>query len=301
MLSVRNCLNIFISLSLFLSTTAAYAQADSMSISPSVDSIENVPHITLPDYFVLLKDNLVQQSISPFTQTKEEWIRTGIFAATTVGLAFLDKPVQKAVTGFSEPGNNFYAINSAISDFGEIPLIVSVAGLGAYGYFFKDEKLKNTALLASQAYITSTVFTTLIKFATGRERPEIVDENGKATGRFLGPLQAIKYDNGSFPSRHTAVAFATATVFATAYHDSPWVPAVSYSAASLIGLSRINTNEHWLTDVFVGAALGYVSGRQVMKRYRIFQTEKSAKKGYFTWSAAYGAGKYSIGMRYVFR
>ena len=63
------------------------------------------------------------------------------------------------------------------------------------------------------------------------------------------------------------MAFAAATVFAMEYKNIKWVPILSYSAASLIGLSRITENRHWLTDVLAGAALGYFTGRHVVDNY----------------------------------
>ena len=84
---------------------------------------------------------------------------------------------------------------------------------------------------------------------------------------FRGPAFSVKHGSTSFPSGHTTAAFAAATVFAQEYKDRLWVPILSYSAASLIGLSRITENAHWASDVFAGAALGYVTGLQVVRNY----------------------------------
>ena len=71
----------------------------------------------------------------------------------------------------------------------------------------------------------------------------------------------------SFPSRHTAFAFMSAgfltSTFSTEYPDSPWkVPlsVVSYSLAAGVGLSRIFSGSHFLSDVLAGAAMGSVFG-----------------------------------------
>ncbi len=66
------------------------------------------------------------------------------------------------------------------------------------------------------------------------------------------------------------------------YKTTPWVPIVSYSAASLIGLSRITENKHWATDVFAGAALGYLCGRQVVNNYHRYATIKAHPKKHGT-------------------
>ena len=60
-------------------------------------------------------------------------------------------------------------------------------------------------------------------------------------------------DTFSFPSGHTAFAFAFATTLSATY---PAVALVSYVTATLIGLSRIFLGVHYPADVFAGAALG---------------------------------------------
>ncbi|UFK98473.1 phosphatase PAP2 family protein [Kaistella faecalis] len=64
----------------------------------------------------------------------------------------------------------------------------------------------------------------------------------------------------SFPSGHTANAFAGATMLAIEYGESyKWVPYVSYGAASGIGLMRMANNKHYISDVLFGAGLGILS------------------------------------------
>jgi membrane-associated phospholipid phosphatase len=60
---------------------------------------------------------------------------------------------------------------------------------------------------------------------------------------------------------------ACTIVFATQYSDHKAVPVLFYSAATLVGISRLTEHEYWGSDVFVGALLGYLSGKQVVKHY----------------------------------
>lgn len=65
-------------------------------------------------------------------------------------------------------------------------------------------------------------------------------------------------DNYSFPSGHSATAFAFASVVGA---EHPWyfgVPA--YLAASFVAFSRINDNRHRFHDIAAGATLGVVYG-----------------------------------------
>lgn len=65
-------------------------------------------------------------------------------------------------------------------------------------------------------------------------------------------------DNYSFPSGHTTTAFAFATVIAEEHSLYYSVPA--YALATLVGLSRINDNAHYLHDVVFGATVGITYG-----------------------------------------
>ena len=63
--------------------------------------------------------------------------------------------------------------------------------------------------------------------------------------------------NDSFPSSHTAIAFAAAR-----FIDKRYAPEASpylYAAAGLTALARVKADKHFTKDVVVGAALGYAS------------------------------------------
>ena len=86
-----------------------------------------------------------------------------------------------------------------------------------------------------------------------------------------GVTHAIKYSvkrmrpdgttRNSFPSGHTSVSFASATVLQREFGWKVGVPA--YAVASYIGLARIEGKRHYLSDVVFGAAIGIVAGRSV--------------------------------------
>ena len=64
----------------------------------------------------------------------------------------------------------------------------------------------------------------------------------------------------SFPSGHTANAFAGATLLSTEFgKDYKWVPYASYTLASGIGIMRMVNNKHYISDVLFGAGLGIIS------------------------------------------
>jgi membrane-associated phospholipid phosphatase len=112
--------------------------------------------------------------------------------------------------------------------------------------------------------------TIVTKGVVGRSRPLAApaDPDEFKPGRgFTGGLRS------SFPSGHTAAAFATATVFAreinSAHPDAKWVvDPLLFGAASFVGWSRMYDRQHWPSDVLVGGALGSLVGYEVVSHAR---------------------------------
>jgi membrane-associated phospholipid phosphatase len=71
------------------------------------------------------------------------------------------------------------------------------------------------------------------------------------------------------PSGHSAIAFALATTLADDI-DRTWATVGLYTLASGVAWSRLNDDQHWLSDVAAGAALGIVSAKVVNGRWRLF-------------------------------
>ena len=64
----------------------------------------------------------------------------------------------------------------------------------------------------------------------------------------------------SFPSGHTAQAFAAATFMHKEYgKKNPLYSVLAYSMATGVGLMRVANNRHWASDVVAGAGIGILS------------------------------------------
>lgn len=67
-------------------------------------------------------------------------------------------------------------------------------------------------------------------------------------------------DRKSFPSGHTAFAFAGATVLHHEYgHLSPWISIAGYATAAATAVDRVCRDRHHWYDTAAGAAAGFLS------------------------------------------
>jgi membrane-associated phospholipid phosphatase len=265
--------------------------------------------ITFKNYFVLLASDLKQEFTKPFHMTKRDWGNLGKFSLVLVGVGFADETIQKNSVTFMRDKPALQNISKYVTRFGGVYERYTLATFAAYGIIFKKPKMVNTTLLATQAYITGMTVEGVFKFLTPRTRPSYYSTNIEAEPKFLRPFKRVGKDaNGrrsysSFPSGHTTVAFAAATVFAKEYKDKIYVPILAYSAATLIGVSRITENRHWATDVLAGAAIGYLTGRNVVNNYHRYAKLKAPQKNgnSISLNFQYVNGQLHPGLIYKFR
>lgn len=264
--------------------------------------------LTVPAFFILQGSNLKQSFTKPFHMSAKNWKTVGKFAVVVGALAFADRPIQRFALDLRNSNTGLSTISRYVTNFGGPYEGYTLGALGVYGFLFKNEKMKTTTLLAAQSYITGAAVQAVVKGITGRQRPQAIGRNQVAGSPvFLGPFKVIrdaegKRLNGSFPSGHTTVAFAAATVYALEYKNKPWVPVFAYTAASLIGMSRLTENKHWATDVLAGAALGYLTGKQVVNNYHRYSKLRAPKQrqNSVSFSIGYNNGQLLPGMVYRF-
>jgi len=144
---------------------------------------------------------------------------------------------------------------------------VLIGGLYLTGRLAKDNRLAGTSLTAAKSLAVSSLIGGAVKQLAHRHRPYQDDVPSHAT--WDGPMSDVRYT--SFPSGHSTAAFSMATVFAMEYRNTIWVPVLAYSLAAGTAVSRLYDNKHWVSDIVIGSALGFVTGRFMWKQSRLNQ------------------------------
>jgi membrane-associated phospholipid phosphatase len=155
--------------------------------------------------------------------------------------------------------------NSFGEETGLLPLVGSSMALGLV---FKNDKLKRAAIRSLGAVAIGQLTVEFLKAMTHRSRPR----NNQGPYHFEGP--DWQSDNTSFPSGHSAGAWSVMTVFATEFKDTKIVPILAYGLAAMTSFSRVYKNAHWVSDVTLGALVGWISGKLM---YKLFKTKPSGK------------------------
>lgn len=182
--------------------------------------------------------------------TLPEWVKGGSFLVGAVlGSALLDKPVDRFFKRHQD--------SAAARTWGNVGKAVPVALVGAAGaaMLLGDERAENTGLIALQSVAGAIGVVQLGKYAVGRARP---DEERGAWARSSGARS-----DSSFPSGHSAVAFAAVTPFAQEY-DAPWL----YGVAALSAAGRVAGRQHFVSDTVAGSLVGYAIGTWLWRAQR---------------------------------
>jgi hypothetical protein len=120
-----------------------------------------------------------------------------------------------------------------------------VPGVAFYGLNLAGVKSKHSIADGTALYVLSlgimSVSTVAVKRTADRLRPD-------------------GSNNYSFPSGHSASAFAAAEFLNQEYRDvSPWIGYAGYTVATATAALRLYNNKHWFSDVVAGAGFGIAS------------------------------------------
>jgi membrane-associated phospholipid phosphatase len=191
---------------------------------------------------------------APKNFESEDWINL----SATIGLTGLAMLVDHDLKHFSQSNKTeFLTTVFKIDDYYHTELMAaSIVLLYGFGLIDENNEVRNLSLRLAEATVYSTIINMGVKFIGGRSRPFYTDSPFE-----FEPFKT-NYEQTSFPSAHSTLAFAYSTVMAKEYQNFFWKFGW-YSVAVLTAYARIYNNEHWLSDVIFGSAIGYFVGEFV--------------------------------------
>lgn len=206
----------------------------------------------------ILGHDIVKTVSAPAHFDSRDWLTAGIIAGGAFALYSVDGQARDMFQ--RNRGGTTNTVETIVKSAGRIETAVPAFAL-LYGgaKYFGNEKLAKVSAMSIESFLISGLIFQSVKYLTHRDRPY---EN-TSPYKWHGP--GIYDQSQSFPSGDAATAFAMLTPVAYAYKDTPLVAPLCYSVAGLAALGRMNHNDHWASDVFVGSALGYFTARAVIK------------------------------------
>lgn len=191
------------------------------------------------------------------------------FAVITVAMFPADRRLARLLRDSSLLANRYLSDASKgleyITDPGAFAIGASLYTIGRIG---KWRDMADLGLHGTEGVLLATTVTMVLKGVLGRARPYVSADTNPANfslGRGFDDR-----DFKSFPSGHTTAAFAAAAAVTSESrrwwpNSTPIVATVMYGGATLVGLARIYHDQHWASDIALGAAVGTFGGLKVVR------------------------------------
>ena len=246
------------------------------------------------------------QKKSPYTT---DWVKDGIwitagFAGSAAGLLLImdkeDLTEEKLATLSKDDiwGIDRWAAGNdseSASKISDVPFYLS---FGTPFLLLLDKETRShsgqiSVLLLESLSTTATLFS-ITAGLVERSRPRVYDENLELGERLVNDNQRSFY-SGHVAASATATFFA-AQVFSDFFPDSPAKPYIWAGAAivpAIVGHYRIQSGNHFLSDVLVGYALGAASGIFIPKLHKIKDSNLEISPGL-------GFRSQTLNVRYTF-
>ena len=165
-------------------------------------------------------------------------------------LGAIDRAVYAAIAGVPAPAlDKAMRRLSHAADHSVIWLAIA-GGLALTGPAGRRSASRGVLAIAA----TSALVNVGVKSLSGRRRPD-------RTGAGVPGARHVRMPSStSFPSGHSAAAFAFATAIS---RDSPWLAVALQFLACSVAYSRVHTGVHYPGDTVAGALIGASAGQAV--------------------------------------
>ena len=191
------------------------------------------------------------------------------FVGVTVAMFPIDRHIANHLRDQTTPANRFldHAANGVEVITSPGAFLIGPA-LYVYGRLADHPGVEDIGWHGTEAALIGSGVTGILKGLLGRARPYVSLDTNPKDFKFLKGFSASSRQ--SFPSGHTTTAFAVASSVTSEvqrmWPQYTWyVAPVMYGGATLVGLSRMNHNVHWASDVVLGAGVGTFAGLKVVR------------------------------------
>lgn len=200
---------------------------------------------------------------APLRWDKKQWVGFAGFTGVTLLTYAFDESISE-FTQRNRTDTKDKLTKYVFDPLGTYYLVGIVGGMYVYGLVAQDQHTETAALLTGKAVVLTGAYTFLFKNIFQRKRP--YESEPPDPNYWGGPFDG--FNHNSFPSGHTSVVFAAATVLSGYYKEKTWVGITAFSMAGLVAISRNYDDKHWASDIVAGAALGYAVGKLVCNKQR---------------------------------
>lgn len=193
---------------------------------------------------------------APFHFTTGQWVATGaILGGTALAFAFDEDMKQLVARNHTELLDKLTPVGK---NYGEVYTAAAISGVVYLGGLVSGSgEVRETGRMLFESLAFAGIITSVLKSALGRSRP-YMDE-----GAFKYRGFQFKTETTSLPSGHATVAFSVSSVLASRINNV-YASIGLYGLAGFTAFQRIYDNKHWLSDTFLGAAIGTVIGQAIV-------------------------------------
>lgn len=206
--------------------------------------------------------------------TRGDLIAAGTVTAATLVLTIFDDDIAMRLRQDDVRENALLKTSRSYANrLNESTIGIGSLALYGIGRLTKQETLADVSIHITEAVVVASVAAQIIRGPLGRGRPTVADSlnPGDYDQYIFEPFEGFADRRfRAFPSIHTSSAFAAAAVLSgESAHRWPeqrkWIAPLAYALAATPGLARMHLNEHWASDVLMGAFFGIMAGRKIVR------------------------------------
>ena len=249
---------ILFTLMIFVATLASFAQSISPTPTPTPIVSATPTSAPTPSLERRFLKNVLKDQYAIWTSPLQLRGGDALWLAPLSGATIAFFATDKRTAAALDNNPTRLQISRDVSRFGTG---YAVGGTAAAFYIIgrvtRNQRARETGILAAEALIDTGIVTQTLKFATQRPRPLSMDRSG---GFFDG--------GNSFPSGHSSSIWSLAAVIDGEYGKRHKIVRYGvYGLAAAVSVSRYTGRNHFLSDVLVGSAIGYGIGHFVYLKH----------------------------------